>query len=366
MDTEGILFTLAYILVSLCIVCPPTEFISAGLTVQNVLAPLLGSEQMDFVHFHIRRTTSTMLIHALLPIGYYVGMILFGNSIGSDFLYPWSLPVHWQLYLAASVVVLWLAMAFAVWWSQNAWSYHPLAQRLQCLAPAGHSWRAMASSINTEFRRFDKFATGVNPGRRIIVTDSWLLRTSAYIVDVARQCDVHLAVVGSDEHEMSPEVSTGIQFLNIDVAGVNTKPFRIRLNATEYGDLKDKLRSPIMNIRNIIIRQTLSERFLEAFRFHVEQNQVYRKPPDMLLEQCVGCMQAVASIKLSRRCADDTDTMSPCRGCRCRPMWCLQCMGRWFASRQDQSQPETWLSCRCPCPTCRAPFCMLDVCRVVS
>ena len=56
-----------------------------------------------------------------------------------------------------------------------------------------------------------------------------------------------------------------------------------RLNATEYGDLKDKLRSPIMNIRNIIIRQTLSERFLEAFRFHVEQNEAYRKPPDMVM-----------------------------------------------------------------------------------
>jgi len=69
MDTEGILFTLAYTLVSVCIVCPPTEFISAGLTVQNVLAQLLGSEQMDFVHFQIRRTTSTMLIHAMLPVG---------------------------------------------------------------------------------------------------------------------------------------------------------------------------------------------------------------------------------------------------------------------------------------------------------
>ena len=55
-----------------------------------------------------------------------------------------------------------------------------------------------------------------------------------------------------------------------------------RLNATEYGDLKDKLRSPIMNIRNVIIRQTLSERFIEAFRFHVEQNEVYRKPPAMV------------------------------------------------------------------------------------
>jgi len=69
METEEILFTLAYILVSVCIVCPPSEFISAGITVQNVLAPLLGSEQMDFVHFHVRRTTSTMLIHAVLPLG---------------------------------------------------------------------------------------------------------------------------------------------------------------------------------------------------------------------------------------------------------------------------------------------------------
>jgi len=69
MDSEGILFSLAYILVSACIVCPPTEFINAGLTVQNMLSPVLGSEQMDFIHYHIRRTTSTMLIHAVLPIG---------------------------------------------------------------------------------------------------------------------------------------------------------------------------------------------------------------------------------------------------------------------------------------------------------
>jgi len=156
-------------------------------------------------------------------------MIFFGDNFGSDFLYPWNLSLHWQLYLLASVIILWVAMVFAVWWSHTGWSRHPLARRLQCLALAGHTWRAVASSINTEFRRFDKFATGVNPGRRIIVTDSWLLRTSAYSVDVARQCDVHLAVVGSDEHEMSPEMSTGVQFLNIDVAGVNTKPFRIRL-----------------------------------------------------------------------------------------------------------------------------------------
>jgi len=86
MDPEGILFTLAYILVSACIVCPPTEFINAGLTVQNVLAPVLGSEQMDFVHFHIRRTTSTMLIHALLPLGKNIVI----RSIQSVFMCVWN------------------------------------------------------------------------------------------------------------------------------------------------------------------------------------------------------------------------------------------------------------------------------------
>ena len=179
---------------------------------------------MCLVHIEPAKTEYCMLFCA----GYYIGMIFFGNTIGSEFLYPWNMSVYWQLYLIASISVLWFAMALAVWWSQNAWSHHPFVKRLQCLAPAGHTWRAIASSINTEFRRFDKFTTGVNPGRRIIVTDSWLLRTSAYSVDVALQRDVHLAVVGSDEHEMSPEISTGIQFLNIDVAGVNTKPFRIR------------------------------------------------------------------------------------------------------------------------------------------
>ena len=174
-------------------------------------------------HF-LRHKVNSVLFCA----GYYIGMICFGADFGSSFLYPWNLSLYWQLYLSASVIVLWVTMAFAVWWSQTGWSRHPLVRRLQRLAPAGHTWRAVASSINTEFRRFDKFATGVNPGRRIIVTDSWLLRTTAYSVDVARQCDVHLAVVGSDEHEMSPEMSTGVQFLNIDVAGVNTKPFRIR------------------------------------------------------------------------------------------------------------------------------------------
>lgn len=66
-----IVLTLAYLLVSLCFVAPPREFVSAGLTVQNILSSYLGSEDMDFVGYHLKRTTATPLLHSLLPIGKY-------------------------------------------------------------------------------------------------------------------------------------------------------------------------------------------------------------------------------------------------------------------------------------------------------
>lgn len=73
-------------------------------------------------------------------------------------------------------------------------------------------------------------------------------------------------------------------------------------------------------------------------------------------------MQVNANVKLLRLCQGDSE--GECQQCYCRPMWCLTCMGKWFASRQDQQQPETWLSSRVPCPTCRAKFCILDVCPI--
>ena len=50
-----------------------------------------------------------------------------------------------------------------------------------------------------------------------------------------------------------------------------------------------------------------------------------------------------------------------CRQCFCRPMWCFSCMSKWFAARQNQQQPETWMGSTAPCPMCRAQFCVLDV-----
>lgn len=135
-----------------------------------------------------------------------------------------------------------------------------------------------------------------------------------------------------------------------------------RLNSSEYGELCEKLHAPIRSAANVVIRQSLGDLFLETFASHVEVNPAYSVPSNQELEPCIGCMQTRASVKLVKTCQEPA--VGECQQCYCRPMWCLTCMGKWFASRQDPQRPDTWLASRVPCPTCRARFCILDVCCV--
>lgn len=73
MDSPEVTFTLAYLVFAVCFVFTPTEFHSAGLTVQNLLSGWLGSEDAAFVPYHLRRTSATLLCHSLLPLGEQAG-----------------------------------------------------------------------------------------------------------------------------------------------------------------------------------------------------------------------------------------------------------------------------------------------------
>ena len=88
--------------------------------------------------------------------------------------------------------------------------------------------------------------------------------------------------------------------------------------------------------------------------FHLTQ------PP----ETCIGCLQTPSNIKLVKLCAGQSQ--GECVQCYCRPMWCLECLCKWWVSRQQQDKPETWLGSTSPCPTCRSKFCLLDVCSISS
>ncbi|KAL3863352.1 hypothetical protein ACJMK2_005111 [Sinanodonta woodiana] len=356
------LFTLFYSFFCTLLIAPPTEFISAGITVQNLLSSLLGSEDINFIYYHLRRTSATLVFHSIFPLVYYLCLALFQPQL--KLLTPWNISLFWQLYLIISILILLSASLAVFYWSRNKWDNHPIARELTHLSSNEESWRAVASCINIEFRRIDKFTSGIPTGRRVIVTDSWVMKTSTYYIYIAHQNDIHLTISGSEDHSVSYESMTSVQYLNIDVISINQKlkPFTIRLNSLEYKELTDKLQSPVRNARNIVVRQSLSELFLEAFRDQVSQNPKFRLPPHMEVDTCIGCMQKESDIKLNKQC-DDPET-GACVQCYCRPMWCLECMGKWFSSRQDQQHPEIWLGNRCPCPTCRAAFCMLDVCFI--
>ncbi|ELT88394.1 hypothetical protein CAPTEDRAFT_153682 [Capitella teleta] len=362
MSSDFLYYTVAYVVIAVCLVLPPTEFISAGLTVQNVLSGFLGSEQMNFIHFHVRRTCATAFFHSVIPLAYYLFGFCVAETI-TDWL-PWNQRLPWQLFILCSITLPLITSVLIFYWSRNKWKKHPIAQSLERHAPQGSNWHSVASSIDVEFRRIDKFTSGSH-GKRLIVTDSWLIQMSTYTLYIAHQSDLHLQLVGADEHSISPEHSSGVQFLNIIVNTVNTavKPFSIRILASDYNELRTKLQSPIVNARNVMIHQSLSDRFLAAFTEQVERNEVFHKPMDMELEPCIGCMQEQASVKLVKLC--DEQNEGECVPCYCRPMWCLSCMGKWFCSRQDQNQPQLWMSSRSPCPTCRSKFCMLDVCAIV-
>ena len=152
-------------------------------------------------------------------------------------------------------------------------SHHPFAKLLH---KHGSPWRAVASSVNIEFRRITKFSSIIG-GTSIYITDSWIIKCSAYNIYIAHQPDVHLSIIHAEDHDISHESNVAVQFLNIKVSSITpgTKPFIIRLNSTDYGDLREKLQAPIRNARNVVIHQSLSDKFIEAFKEQVIQNDVY-------------------------------------------------------------------------------------------
>jgi len=76
-ERTDIYFSIIYFIFMLCFVIPPREFAAAGLTVQNIFSSYLGSEDVDFIRYHIKRTSITAVIHSLLPLIYYIGLGLF-------------------------------------------------------------------------------------------------------------------------------------------------------------------------------------------------------------------------------------------------------------------------------------------------
>ncbi|KAG0710686.1 Transmembrane protein 129 [Chionoecetes opilio] len=362
--TSGVVFvSVVYWLLALIVLFPPCEVAAAGLTIEALLGHWLGSESITLVQYHMRRTAVTLIIHTLLLPGYVVTLMKSEPWVW-DFL---DVQVHSHtsalLLLASLIPTAVLGWVVADWW-RSGWCRHPLAARLAVYAPSNspEAWKSVASDINTEFRRVDKFTSGVSSVYQVVATDNWLLKVTAYQVQLLHLRDAVLSLEGAHTtHGPEPATAPPAQLLTIKVMSVRegAPSFSIRLNSLEFGELERKIVNPVVNARHIVIQQSLSDFFLETFMETIRLNPP-ATPSTTERNLCFGCQQTSANVRLERRCGA-TEGSNGCQECHCRPMWCVSCLGKWFASRQDQHHPESWLGSRCPCPTCRSTFCLLDV-----
>lgn len=149
-------FTAFYVIFSFCFVFPPSAFTSAGLTVPNLLASWLGSEDLQFIQYHLGLTCATLLVHSLLPLGYFSGIAL---TEGLGALASLLEKPLWLGFFGVSLILPCLAAARVYIWKHNEWDAHPLVISLKAYANSGRNWQDVAAEINIEFRRYLGFIT---------------------------------------------------------------------------------------------------------------------------------------------------------------------------------------------------------------
>ncbi|RXG70074.1 E3 ubiquitin-protein ligase [Armadillidium vulgare] len=210
------------------------------------------------------------------------------------------------------------------------------------------------------FTRIDKVSSDINSISRIIATENWLIKITSYKIHLIALRDALLVIESTQEAPIIPNSTSPAQLISIRVTSLkeSVKGFTFKVNSSIWGDLEKKLVNPVVNTKHLVIHQTLADRFVAVFEEAVQKNPKVKLQTEQ--ESCIGCMGVKANIVLDRRCLTVNDKSS-CRQCSCKPMWCLTCLGKWFAARQDPNETETWLSSSAPCPTCRSKFCLLDV-----
>lgn len=304
-----------------------------------------------------------MLVHSVLPLIYFLINYLYFDylSYGDSYL-----QIIWMFLTSLAVLLPFLVMGMIYYYKQNNWENHPIAKILKKYCNSTNQrWEVVASEINTEFRRNDKLVKRFSSITKIIVTENWVMKTSLYFVNFAHQSDSALIATKSDSHRISiHDSSDSAEYVNIQVKPTRPgiKNFTIRINSLDFKDLQDRINRPITILSSVKFHTSLIDRFIDVFATEARKNPRYESPSGVV-DSCFACMINTPDVKIHKSCPDG-NRENNCSNCFCRPMWCLSCLGRWFASRQEQSERETWLRNQASCPMCRATFCILDVCLV--
>lgn len=151
MQESEFVFSLVYTLLAIGIIYPPTEFVAIGFTINNVFGSFLGSIDIEFVQYHLRRTCLTLFIHSILPLFYVVWYFLkFGVLIESD-LHFFVKFVLWNSFIVFAIVLPVISIGLICYWCKDDYANHPISQDLRKYNR--DSWLQAAVDINAEYRR---------------------------------------------------------------------------------------------------------------------------------------------------------------------------------------------------------------------
>ncbi|KAK0396376.1 hypothetical protein QR680_001697 [Steinernema hermaphroditum] len=358
---QELIFCLGFSLVTfLLIAFPPQEFISAGATIPSIFHFIVGDENLDFVRFHLRRTVLTMVIHISMIPGCF-GALHFN---GSAEIFTANPKTAIQFVAYAVVLFAIAAYSYVFYLSQNAYFHHPLMRNLRKFSG---NVDQIVRSVNSESRSLANLYVRLVGYTRLLITESWVIKVSNYTVTFIPTSNVEVQAIEAHMAPCPPLHGGAVQFVNVLFkSNLHNIEFSVRVNSVLLTDIRERIDRPIQVADDVVLYRTISDRFVSAFADVVNRN-----PPLLLsdrafgdLELCLGCSSSSANVKLSKHCLDVPHEHPNCEDCQCRPMWCVTCMARVFAAKQNKDNTETWLSGKANCPTCRSVFCVLDVCLI--
>ena len=241
--SELFIITFIYLLLAFIIILPPSELITAGFSIDNLFSYFLVEiEEITFIRYHIKRISIKYLTQSFLPV-FYVVLLLYYSDWSSGILHAiWILftqtPLLLQLVLYLCLAVPIVTSLIVLRWHINDCYWHPIVRQLRLFVQNNsqqeQTWHAVESSINTEFRRYDKFTCGTATSHvRCYVLDSWILKCSMYHVNIAQQSNVRVELVDAHDihlQETNEETSLTTQYLNIFIRSYDSPidPFYIR------------------------------------------------------------------------------------------------------------------------------------------
>lgn len=211
MDESELLFNLFYFLLCMVIIYPPEEFQRLGFTIEQLFARFLGEEYLDFVGYHLRRTSLNLFVHSCLPFSYFlIHRLKFSvfatqepledSDLDPDFPMPQEAvafkTLTWKTAQRFSVLAVMAVPALIFNWHQQNWRRHPISKALAKYSNSNSpgSYSAVASDIGNEFRRPEIYKKKLNSISTVIATENWIIKTTMYNVHFAHQSNTALSV----------------------------------------------------------------------------------------------------------------------------------------------------------------------------